>query len=417
MSKFWEDRLTPYQLLLIVPSIIILICIIALGLSNTLNQEFVQLARSFYHGRLNFLGYPSGATTDVITWKGQFYWALGPFPGIFLIPFVALFNLVHIAFYQSYVQWLLILGVLYMVFRLARKLDFSKIDSYILGFGFVLGSAFIGVNMNSSSWYFSQVLTTFLLFASILEFYGKRRWWLIGIICGCVAMVRISAAPIAIFYLLELWVAYSKKHGDRKLRNKQLAYLCLPLIIAALLLSLYNYARFGNLLQQGYSYQHILTVNLYDRTYGLFSIRYIPSNLYYFLLSTPAAVFRNNLTHILKFPFIQASPWGLSIFFTSPYLLYLFLMKKVSFDGRTIRMLIAIAVSAALVLTYYGIGYFQYGYRYALDFLPLLFTLFMIKYRQKHGSLTAGMKTLLLGSGVLNFYMLLVLEKIGVFHG
>jgi len=414
MSKLREFKLTPYQLFLLTPSITILFFIISICLFNNLNQEFVQLARSFYHGHLNFFHYPTG-DSSIDIWKGQFYWALGPFPAIFILPFVALFNLVHIAFYQWYIQWLLVPGVLYMVFRLARKLDFSTFDSYILGFGFVLGSVFIGVSSSSASWYFAQVLTTFLLFASILEFYGKRRWWLIGVICGCVALTRISAAPIAIFYLLELWVTYSKK-SERKQRLRQLFNLCLPLVLAVMVLGLYNFARFGNPLQQGYSYQILNIPDTSDRIYGLFSLHYIPANLYYFLLSTPAAVFRNNLTHILKFPFIQVNSWGLSVFFTSPYLLYLFLMKKVSFDGRTIRMLIAIGISAIMVLTYYGIGDSQYGYRYSLDFLPLLFMLFMIKYRQKHGRLSTGMKVLLLGSGITSLYMLLTLLKMGPFN-
>ena len=97
----------------------------------------------------------------------------------------------------------------------------------------------------------------------------------------------------------------------------------------------------------------------------------------------------------------------MSIFITSPYLLWLFTNKWSSFDARARRLLIAVALSALLVLSYFGIGLLQFGYRYSLDFLPELFLLFMIMYRKKHSRLSRGMRMLLLGSGIFNFYLLM----------
>jgi uncharacterized membrane protein len=60
-----------------------------------------------------------------------------------------------------------------------------------------------------------------------------------------------------------------------------------------------------------------------------------------------------------------------------------------------------------MIFTYYGMGWYQFGYRYSLDFMPLLFLLFMTKYRAKNKKLSSRMQILLLGAGIFNFYLLL----------
>ena len=56
---------------------------------------------------------------------------------------------------------------------------------------------------------------------------------------------------------------------------------------------------------------------------------------------------------------------------------------------RTARILWAAAALVAIpVLLYYGGGgYYTYGYRYALDFMPFVFVLVAIGARQQFGSL------------------------------
>ena len=97
----------------------------------------------------------------------------------------------------------------------------------------------------------------------------------------------------------------------------------------------------------------------------------------------------------------------MSIFITSPYLLYLFSNKWSSFNTRARNLMVAALGSGLLVFSFYGVGLLQFGYRYSLDFLPELFLLFMIMYRKNHRDLSRGMKALLIGSGVFNFYLLL----------
>ena len=63
---------------------------------------------------------------------------------------------------------------------------------------------FLGVAMISWSWYYAQVVTVFLLFLALLEYFHKKRYWLISIIFGLIALTRITAGIGIIFFILEI---------------------------------------------------------------------------------------------------------------------------------------------------------------------------------------------------------------------
>ena len=178
------------------------------------SQQFSLLAQAFLHGQLNFRSSIGGSGQDPILWHGKIYWGEGPFPAVLLMPLVGFFSIFHRFYFQGYLDWILILGVLFFVFKLARSLAYSKEDSLVLALGFALGSVFIGVASVSSSWFFAQVLTTFLLFWSLYEYYARKhkRWWLIGVLCGLILMTRATASPVFIFFFLELWYIRSSQN-------------------------------------------------------------------------------------------------------------------------------------------------------------------------------------------------------------
>ena len=171
-----------------------------------------------------------------------------------------------------------------------------------------------------------------------------------------------------------------------------------------MLLAGYNYQRFGNIFEQGYNYQILLTESLSKaREYGIFSLAHLPTNLYYFLLSVPLPIFRDGVSHVLKFPFVMADPWGMSIFITSPYFIYLFFLKYK--DKISKLFLVSIFLTALPILLYYGVGFRQFGYRYSLDFLPFLFWLKIRNYNSKYKKLSNKFKILVLISAFTNLYL------------
>jgi hypothetical protein len=402
VAKLIYNKPTREIILFMIP-LTLLGTLFILGFSLEGSQQFSLLAQAFLHGQTNFLHPIGGLGQDPVLYNGKIYWDEGPFPALILLPFVSLFSLFHLFFFQGYIKWLLMLGIVYFVYRIARILSYSKEDSWILMFGFTLGSVFVGVAGVSSSWFFAQIVTTFLLLWSLYEFYTRKRWWLLGLICAFMLATRPTAAAIIIFFGLELWAL---KHR-RVTKIKLLAALIAPAIGAVMLLGLYNFVRFHSALNDGNTYQLLYPASANARAYGIFNPIHIPTNFYSAFLSAPLPVMKSAGSWILKAPYLENNEYGISLFVTSPYMLYFFTKKWSTYGAPARRLLFATAVSCLGVLSYFGIGLDQFGYRYSLDFFPGLFVVFMIIYKANHpSSLSRGMKFLLLGSGVINFYLM-----------
>jgi hypothetical protein len=52
-------------------------------------------------------------------------------------------------------------------------------------------------------------------------------------------------------------------------------------------------------------------------------------------------------------------------------------------------------------------GYAQFGYRFALDFLPFLWTALALGVRARHGALPPGLRVLVVASAAVTLWLLL----------
>jgi hypothetical protein len=360
-------------------------------------QQFSFLTRSFLVGKLYFLEAYSSWWHDAVLFNGHYYWPLGPFPSVLLMPFAFLFGLFNQFFYQGYLQLFLIWIVYSLIYRIARKLDWKLNDSLYWAYAFCFSTAFLGVALWSNSWFFGQVVNTALFFAALHEYVNKKRYLIIGIFLGCIFLTRLTASLAAIFFVLDIMTS-NKKIG---VKIYDIMILGIPMGIAFLIWGVYNYARFGNPLEQGYFMQMTAAAFTGLKEYGLFNIAHIPSNIYYFLFASVEPVF--NASHVLIAPFVKADPWGLSVFITSPFLILLFLVSYK--DKVSISALIACILIALPIFTYYGIGWYQFGYRYSLDFLPLLLFLLIRNYRKKTISIPVIWKCIIIVSSLSNLYL------------
>ena len=367
-------------------------------------QQFSLLADSFLHGKIYFTSNP-GRLDDLALYDNHYFWPLGPAPAILLTPFVAMFKLFGQFFYQGYLQFFLVIGVFYLCIKIARTLDYDLKDSLFLAVAFTFASAFIGVSLIHFSWYFSQVVVTFFLLLSVYEFLTKKRYLLIGSYYALILATRVTASLSIIFFILYVVIS---KLGKRDRKFRDLMYLVVPGTVTLFLLFLYNYSRFANIFEFGYTYQVIYGVIQKAREYGILSIIHIPGNLYYLLLATPLPIFKDNLSHVLTFPFIKIDSWGMSIFVTSPYFIYLVFLKYKDTISRLLW--VTIALTAIPTLLYYGVGYIQFGYRYSLDFLPFLFFLLVKNYKEGFGNLSKTFNFLIMLSALFNMYLFLTVN-------
>lgn len=319
-------------------------------------QHFVLLAKSFIKNQLT-IPPTNNNVSDLALYQGKYYWPLGPFPAIIILPFAFIFD--H--FLQGYISFPLSILNFYLLYKIARKFQVNHQKSLLLATFFIFGSIYTPLAALPASWYFAQIIACSFLIFAIWEFLNKKRYFVIGVFIALSLATRLNMIFASLFFAYYIF----KKPS---LLNNLLKF-SIPIIISLFLIGIYNYSRFQNPLENGYNLQLIPQEATDRRAVGLFSIKHIPSNLFFMLIKGPEPVL--NTAHELKPPFITFDSYGLSLFIISPILLLLY---KTSFKKELILVsTITSLVMLIPVITYYGIGHRQVSFRYALDFFPFIY--------------------------------------------
>jgi hypothetical protein len=326
---------------------ILLGAVITLDLVSSNHVLYYQrLAEAFLQGRFDvpmLMG-------DLSPYKGRNYYPDGPLPAILMMPFAALGISAPIALAAN-------LGVFYLCLSLAWHFDYPSIDSCWLALAFCFGTSMIGVMFVSGG--IGHSLTVLSQFLAIVEYEGKRRYPLIGLYVGLALLGHAPAGlNIIVFGLITILRVEMIKEKAVKLIG-----LGLPFGVIVGLLALYNYARFDNPFESGYSYQinyRGIPFAEWD-TWGnipgpALSLANIPTNLRVFLFGLPEF-------------------WGIgsSVFILSPFAIYLLTLQR--WDTTNTLIILNVLVVLTVVLSFRSTGFRQVGYRFSLDFLPFIFWL------------------------------------------
>jgi hypothetical protein len=361
---------------------------------NVPYQQFVYLAKSFLDGHLYFTTIPEG-WGDTSYYNGHHYWPLGPLPAIILMPFVAVFGM---AVKQGYLLFVFNMLNLFLLYKIARKITQNHVSSLWLNIVYVFGTAYLAIALVPWSWFFAQAVASSFLLLALYEFYYEKRWWLIGLYSVLAVATRIDIIFIAVFFGLSIMFEDEKKSE----KMKQLVRFSIPFLLGVVSLMMYDYMRFGNIFETGYGFPM-----LYDeqaaanRGYGIWNLIHFRANLYYLLLKGPMGVFIPG-TKVLTYPYLRTDGWGMSIIFTSPIFFWIF---KAPFKKTAVWLSILTSLLMLIFfLGYFAIGFFQYGYRYALDFYPFLFVALAYS-AEKEFSLS--MKIITLGSFLFNYCLMI----------
>lgn len=399
MIKILKSQTPKY----LIPSLCVLFFLIAIPFNITFNgeEQFAYLANSFLHLKTFFVSMP-GSWEDTTFINGHHYWPLGPFPALLITPFVYLANVLGFFFQQAYLNLILCLIIFYQSYLLSKNLQYKLYDSLYWAFAFCCVSPFMLILNVPFSWYFAQtVATSMILLFLHMTINLKSKPWILGTFIALLLATRPFAALACILFLTAHTLT-TKKDLKKSFLYLIQSFIASPFFLIVLFLLAYNKYSFGGWLSSGYNNQLLITSLTTARDYGLFSIKHVPGNLYYSLLSLPQPFFQDNISHVLKFPFLEGNPWGTSLFFTSPYLIYLFFIR---YNSTIKKMLLSVSLLTYIpILMYYGIGFRQYGYRYALDFFPFLFLLLMIGYKEKFGELNNTIKTLIILFAFINLW-------------
>lgn len=282
-----------------------------------------------------------------------------PAPAILLVPFVLLFgvglNQVPVAMGVGAVA----MGLFWIA---TRRLGWSLSRSAAITVLLALGTGFWWAAGDGSIWTFSHVSSVLFMMAALVEATGRRRPFLVGLLVGLAGLCRLPTFLGFPFFLYltvgggDDIVALVRSRAARRTAGQ----FGVGMASTVALLLLYNLARFHTIADRGYDHPQYEGGQLY--AHGQFSIDYIPREL--------AAIFPASPTpNEDSFPFFTPSVFGMALLLVTPAFLYAFIAVP-----RGVK--IAAAVSVGLVaiphLLYAADGFAQFGYRYSLDYLPML---------------------------------------------
>lgn len=326
---------------------------------------FNYLAEAFLNGKLSLINIPP-STLDLVYFQNHYYLYWSPFPAIILIPFIAIFG----TDFSDVIFNILIasvnVGLVAQLLRVASRLGIihvSKELRALLVVFFTVGTVHFPLAPIGKAWMTSQLVSfscvAFTYIAS-MSLSGKKAWFLTGVGLSCAMLTRNHLVFTGIFPII--YLIYRDRNLARLKLAKNLFISIMPLLMALLFLFAYNFARFGNPIENGIQY-HLMSNFFredYER-YGMFNIHYVPINLYFQYIFYP-------------FPWRNESAIGGSLFLMSPLFFGIFIsifnaQKKWVFWA----LLGSILITTIPILLLMGTGFYQYGPRYTLDFtVPLL---------------------------------------------
>lgn len=360
------------------------------------STHFVLQAQAFLQGHLDI---PPSGLNDLAFFHDSYYVPFGPLPSVLLIPFVFLTSSVP----QQILGIFALVITFTALYKLCKQLGMKTNNALWMAIFFIFGTIYVSLVVINASAYLVQVITILFVILALLEYFGKKRFFIIGTYIGLGILTRDIIIFSTIFFVLEiLW----SKEITRKLRSCTLLFL--PILVSITILFTFNYARFGNLIDNGYDHNISHGYDLsYARSKGFFSLTHIPGNIYLLFFKGPDAIKENPASYVLQFPYMKIDQWGLSIFITSPLFLYLlFVNVKKPF---VLSALITVGVMIIPMLTYYAYGAWQYGYRHAADFYPFLFIILISIFQE---TLPTRAKILICFGILFNFYFMLSLWNI-----
>lgn len=357
---------------------------------------FNQLAEAFLQGRL-FLAEPA-STHDLTLYEGRWYVPFPPLPALLMAPWVAVMGLstLNTVFFAALFGALNVALIFFLLSGLAQR-QWTQLglgDNLWLTLLFGLGSVHWYMATLGSVWFVAQICTvTFVVLALWLAVAGRAPW-LVGL---ALALAMLARPNVLLTWPLLLGIAATQQTatGHRLKWSPLLRWAmisAIPLALAAGALLLYNTARFGDPLDFGY-----LTENVADKLapdlhrFGQFHLHYLPKNFWAMWLAGPQWDDEIN--------FWRPDPEGMSLLLTTPALIYLGRARQRSW--LVIGGWSAFCLLLAPLLLYYNTGWWQFGYRFSLDFMAPVMVLLALAVRTR---VTWSMRLLILVGVLVNLY-------------
>lgn len=351
-------------------------------LKITQKPYYNYLTESFLKGKIYV---DSPYTYDLSIFNNHKYMYWGPAPVLVVLPFYIIWGIK-----ASDTLYTLIVGSLNVIIFYILLREFNKyfhikyngwINSLIL-ISFALSSPNFYLSLQGRIWHTNIVIATFYLLLylfTLFKFLNQKRksfYFVLSLIFFSLAWLsRYTLVFYGMLLIYPILLIYKNKIYFHKILKLSVGILGFSV---AIFLS-YNFARFNNPIETGYKYQ--IGNERYNETFqknNIFSLKNIPHNFSVYFL-TPAFIY-------LQKPFIWYSDEGNSIFSVYPLTLYLFFLSKPLKFKNNIKYFLILSflvlfLNIFILMVNLGTGWVQFGLRYVMDIIPLLFilSLFFIK--------------------------------------
>jgi hypothetical protein len=359
-------------------------------------DQFNLLAYAFLHGKLYLINPPvTGALTF---YKGHWFVPGPPFPAILMLPFIAIlgvqgFNTTTFSLALAATTAVIIYLILHRLIQ-SSWIKLSHSGAIWLTALFSFGTMYWFLSIDSRLWYFAQVVTVFssgLAFLSVL-----RKWspWFTGF---CLAGAILCRPDVFTLWPALLAIAIQLNlEAEKKIKWKEVikwgVQSAIPVVIGVGMLFSYNYLRYGSFSDFEYGNINGAFWILQDvQKYGLFSPHFMAYNLYYMFFARPP------LTAACGY-FLTRN-WGMSMFATTPAIIYVFRRFKISW--WTLGCWCSILLAIIVLSMYSNNGSQQYGSRYMMDFMIPMIMLIADNAGER---ISTFLKTLIIASIFINYY-------------
>jgi hypothetical protein len=320
-----------------------------------------------------------------------YYVSFPPSPALLMLPLAAIWG--HRA--NDVVPTVLVAALaLPLMFLVLRRLAAAGVSqrspaedvwlSLALGFGTV----FFFSAVQGRVWFTAHVVGVVLCLGYVLCAIEARRPVWAGVLLGLATLARTPMAFLFPLLALEAWRVHGGRAGLRSVMRAWILF-AVPVVAIAVAAMVYNAARFAEPGAFGHTYLDVRQQSQME-SLGMFDLHYLSRNLAVALALLPDMLGAP--------PYVSISGHGLAMWFTSPFLLLVLWPRQTGAVHR------ALCVTAGLVvlpsLLYQNSGWFQFGYRFSLDYMVLLVVLLGVGGRP----LGRGFKALVVVAIAINLF-------------
>jgi len=324
---------------------------------------YIYQAQSFLKGQVDI----DPDQYEAVRYKQRSYMMFPPLPAILLTP------IVFFAGVSVNVIYISTIFLVVSIFVLRNILQTLQIDQKSIPW--ILVAFFVGTGYwfcfawSSGVWQFSHIVGITAMLLAIRQALSNRNAWLVGFYLGLAFLTRQLFIYSAIFLLVVIW---KKDHQDRQAKVFDTVRFLSALAICVSGYLLWNWIRFDNVLDTGYSHMSIGTDYGGQRIiqYGLFHPIYIPFNFYSYFIQ---GVHVNFAPPMLLKP-VSMDPFGTSLPAASPFIFFALAAKW----KKPFLLSAWTSIFCALIhmMCYHTNGLVQINtMRYTLDFFPILILL------------------------------------------